>query len=205
MTIFGETAVFDILAEFGGCCHPFQLQPVTFGGEVAIDLGMALHLALVFAENVHREQILRIAAYIGPHGPKQQPIRPAADLGRQFLWHHLDLEREGTSRFMGLTFAIQRQCMISGLADGLETAGPGGAAGVALPVDHFSGRTPGSSSLPVGFHTPVALKLKLALELTAEPRANRDTVEPRFASPVHSNRDVTVPAVGTIAAQPDFQ
>ena len=62
MPVLGEGALLDISAEFLERGDALALQTVIFGAKVAIDFRVARLVAARIAQDVLREQILRIAA-----------------------------------------------------------------------------------------------------------------------------------------------
>ena len=62
MPVLRESALFDIGAELLESGDTLALQPLVFGAEVAIDLGVTGLMAARIAEHILGEQILRVAA-----------------------------------------------------------------------------------------------------------------------------------------------
>ncbi len=124
---------------------PHLLQPVVFGGEVGIDLGVARNAAAVLAQHVVGEKVLRIARGTAAHRQKEEG-GPFGDGRGDRVRHHLDLGGEGAGLLQRLALVPDPPGAVERLADRPEAAGPGpfrrDQADMAADRDRVIGQRP---------------------------------------------------------------
>ena len=113
----------DIAGKAAHRIDPHFLQPVIFGGEIGVNLGVARNPPAVLAQHVITEQILRMARRAGPHRDQEETGLFRNGLGDR-MRHHLDFHRKGPRSLGGAHLLPNQFRAVERFAHGLEAARP---------------------------------------------------------------------------------